>query len=460
MTRRQTLAFLTAGAAGLGGGLCGLSRAGVIRFLDRDAHDQAPLRVQRLPYPLEPGREISRLGFGGIRLPILNRNDSEIDYELGQKLVDYAYRHGVNYFDTGWVYHHGKGEAFFGSALKKYPRGSFLLADKMPTWLVHSLAEAKSYFEEQLKRCQVEYFDNYLLHSINALDEFKNVYEKMGVLDYLKEEKARGRIRHLGFSFHGAVPTMEYLLDTYAWDFALIMLNVLEWDEASERRPSGYRAGTLYRMLTAKKLPVFVMEPLGGGRVASLNGKARKVLEAADPERSLASWGMRFVASLPNVQTILSGMGKLDQVVDNVRTFSGAFKPMTPPERETYGRALAEFHKYPTIPCTGCRYCVPCPYGVLIPETFAWYNALAGEGLLPADSGSNDAQALRRKFLVSYNNAIPPHARANHCIGCRKCLVACPQWTFRIPAEMERIEKLVAHVQARYNAAHSGAPSC
>ena len=131
----------------------------------------------------------------------------------------------------------------------------------------------------------------------------------------------------------GFVPTMEYLLDTYAWDFALIMLNVLEWDEESERRPSGYRAGTLYRMLTAKKLPVFVMEPLGGGRVASLNRKAKKVLEAAEPERSLASWGMRFVASLPNVQTVLSGMGKLDQVVDNVRTFSGAFKPMTPPER-------------------------------------------------------------------------------------------------------------------------------
>jgi predicted aldo/keto reductase-like oxidoreductase len=460
MTRRQTLAFLTAGAAGLGGSLYGLSRAGVIKFLDHDAKDDDPMQLQRLPYPPEPGWEISRLGFGGIRLPILNRNDTEMDYELGQKLVDYGVRHGMNYFDTGWVYHHGQGEVFFGKVLKKYPRASFMLADKMPTWLVHSLAEAKRFFEEQLKRCQVEYFDNYLLHSIGKFGEFQNVYEKMGVLDYLKEEKARGRIRHLGFSFHSAVPTMEYLLEKYTWDFALIMLNCLEWDEESEHRQSGYRAGTLYRMLTAKKLPVFVMEPLSGGRVATLNGKAKKVLEADRPGKSLASWGLRFVASLPNVQVILSGMNKLDQVVDNVRTLASDFTPMTRPERETYGRALAEFHKYPTIPCTGCRYCMPCPYGVLIPETFAWYNSFAGEGLLPTDSGPNDSQALRRKFLVSYNNAIPPPARANHCIGCRKCLVACPQWTFRIPVEMQKIEKFVAQVRTQYEAKKPGKATC
>ena len=461
LTRRQTLAFLTAGAAGFGGSLYGLSRAGVITFLDNDAKDEDPVQLRQMPYAPEPGRKISLLGFGGIRLPILNRKDTEIDYELGQKLVDYGVRHGVNYFDTGWVYHHGQGEVFYGKVLKKYPRASFMLADKMPTWLVPSLAEAKKFFEEQLKRCQVDYFDNYLLHSINKLDEFKNVYEKMGVLDYLKEEKARGRIRHLGFSFHSTVPTMGYLLEKYEWDFALIMLNGLEWDDEGERRQSGYRAGTLYRMLTAKKLPVFVMEPLGGGRVATLNGKAKKVLEAAEPGRSLASWGMRFAASLPNVQTLLSGMNKLDQVVDNVRTLSADFTPMTRQEHETYGRALAEYHKYPIIPCTTCRYCMPCPYGVLIPETFAWYNSFAGEGLLPADSGPNNSQALRRKFLVSYNNTIPPQARASRCISCRKCLVACPQWTFRIPVEMEKIEKFVAHVQARYDAEKdAGKSSC
>jgi len=460
MTRRRTLAFLTAGAAGLGGSLYGLSRAGVIRFLDDDAKNDDPVQLQRLPYAPEPGRTLSRLGFGGIRLPILNRTDTEIDYELGQKLVDYGVRHGMNYFDTGWVYHHGQGEVFYGNVLKKYPRESFMLADKMPTWLVHSLDDAKRFFEEQLKRCQVGYFDNYLLHSVHTLKEFKDIYETMGVLDYLNEQKRKGRIRHLGFSFHGDVPLMRYLLDHYEWAFALIMLNRLDWDDENEKNPQGYRAGTLYRMLTAKKLTVFVMEPLRGGILAHLNGKARAVLKAAEPKRSVASWGMRFVASLPNVQTVLSGMNRLDQVIDNVRTFATGAEPMQTPERAAFDRAIGEFQKYPVVPCTACRYCMPCPYGVHIPETFAWYNAFAGEGRLPADSGPNDSQALRREFLVSYNNAIPPSARASHCISCSKCKVACPQWTFRIPVEMEKIEKFVAHVQTQYKAKKSGKATC
>lgn len=460
MTRRRTLAFLTAGAAGLGGSLYGLSRAGVIRFLDDDAKDDAPAQLQRLPYACEPGREISRLGFGGIRLPILNRKDTDIDYELGQKLVDYGIRHGMNYFDTGWVYHHGQGEVFYGNALKKYPRESFMLADKMPTWLVRSLDDAKRFFEEQLKRCQVAYFDNYLLHSIGKLKEFKDVYETMGVLDYLNEQKRKGRIRHLGFSFHGDVPLMQYLLERHEWAFALIMLNRSDWDDENEKSPKGYRAGTLYRMLIAKKLPVFVMEPLRGGILAHLNGKARAVLKEAEPERSVASWGMRFVASLPNVQTVLSGMNRLDQVVDNVRTFAAGFKPMEVTERAIFDQAFGEFRKYPIIPCTTCRYCMPCPYGVLIPQTFAWYNSFAGEGRLPADSGPNDSQKLRREFLVTYNNMIPPAARANQCINCGKCKVACPQWTFRIPVEMTRIERLVAHVRARYEETKQGNATC
>ncbi len=452
ITRRNALALLTAGAAGFGGGLYGLSRAGIIEFLDNDAKADDPVQVQRKPYPPEPGREISRFGFGGTRLPILDRQTTKIDYEMGQKLVDFGFRHGINYFDTGWMYHEGASEVFYGHALKKYPRDSFMISDKMPSWLVHSLDMAKDMFEEQLRRCQVSYFDNYMVHSITSVNEFNRVFETMGVLDYLKKQQKKGRIKHLGFSFHGNVSVMQHMLDKYEWAFALIVLNRLDWDEENAKNPQGAVAGTLYRMLTAKKMPVFVMEPLRGGAIAQLNSKGSAILKAAAPQKTLASWGMRFVASLPNVQTVLSGMNQLDHLVDNVHSFATDSEPLSKQELATFDRALAEFRKYPTICCTGCRYCMPCPYDVHIPEIFAWYNSFAGEGRLPADSGPNDSQSLRREFLVTYNNTIPPKARANHCIGCAKCKVGCPQLQLQIPSELDKIEKFVAHVQSQYDA--------
>jgi predicted aldo/keto reductase-like oxidoreductase len=452
VTRRNALALLTAGAAGLGGGLYGLSREGVLNFLEDDAKSDDPVQVQRKSYAPEPGREVSRFGFGGTRLPILDRQTTKIDYELGQKLVDFGFRHGINYFDTGWMYHDGASEVFFGHALKKYPRDSFMISDKMPSWLVHSLDEAKRMFEEQLRRCQVSYFDNYLVHSITTVDEFNRVFETMGVLDYLKKEQKNGRIKHLGFSFHGNVSVMQHMLEKYEWAFALIMLNRLDWDDENEKNPQGPRAGTLYRMLTAKKMPVFVMEPLRGGAIAQLNTKGSSILKEAAPQRTLASWGMRFVASLPNVQTVLSGMNQFEHLVDNIHSFAADAEPLNAKELATFDRALAEFRKYPTIGCTGCRYCMPCPYGVHIPEIFAWYNSFAGEGRLPTDSGPNACQPLRREFLVTYNNRIPPEARANHCIGCAKCRIGCPQLQLEIPKELDKIEKLVANVQTQYNA--------
>ena len=452
ITRRNALALLTAGAAGIGGGLYGLSREGILKFLDADAKADDPVQVQRKPYPPEPGREISRFGFGGTRLPILDRETTKIDYELGQKLVDFGFRHGINYFDTGWMYHEGASEVFYGHALKKYPRESFMISDKMPSWLIHSLDDAKSMFEEQLRRCQVSYFDNYLVHSITSVDEFNRVFEAMGVLDYLKKQQKNGRIKHLGFSFHGDISVMQHMLDKYEWAFALIVLNRLDWDDVDEKNPQGSRAGTLYRTLTAKKMPVFVMEPLRGGAIANLNSKGSAILKAAAPQKTLASWGMRFVASLPNVQTVLSGMNQLEHLVDNIHSFATGVEPLSKQELATFDRALAEYRKYPTICCTGCRYCMPCPYGVYIPEIFAFYNSFVGEGRLPADSGPNASQSLRREFLVAYNNRIPPEARANHCIGCGKCIIACPQLQFPIPTELDKIEKFVAKVQSQYNA--------
>jgi len=444
MTRRRVLALLGLGAAG--SAWCGFrSRTELVDFLDEDEKNPYPFHVIRKPFPADPSREVSLLGYGGIRLPIKGRQKTQLDYEVGGKLFDFAYRHGVNYFDTGWVYHDGEGEKFFGHQLKKYPREKIFIADKMPTWLVKSLDDAKKFFEEQLKRCQVEYFDNYLLHSIHSREEYDRVYKKFGVMDWLKEQKEKGRIRHIGMSFHGKEDLLKEIVGDYPWSLVLIQFNAIDYDSA------WFQSKKLYDVLSAHKVPVAVMEPLAGGRVATLNAKARRILKAAAPDKSLASWGFRFVASHPDVALILSGMGKFAHVKENVATLSQeAFKPLSEDEKETYKKAIAAFREFATVPCTGCRYCMPCPYGVNIPDVFAWYNGYAGDGLLPADEGPNATQELRKRFLADYARRFPQGTRAENCIGCQKCLVACPQWTFRIPTEMAKIDKFVAHVRETY----------
>lgn len=442
ITRRSALGLLGLGA--VGGAVYGLSRSKFLAFLRSDAETPEDFRVVRRPYPSEPGREVSVLGYGGIRLPILNRRDDQIDEELGLSLVDYAYRHGVNYFDTGWVYHKGEGERFFGRALRRYPRESFMLADKMPTWLVTKPEDAPRFFEEQLKRCQVDYFDNYLLHSLNNPEEYRRVYKEWKALDYLKEQKARGRIRHLGFSFHGKSALLKEVLDEYPWEMCVITLNALDqrWSEDSAKQIA---------LLQERKVPMFIMEPLGGGRCANLNPAARKILADATPGVSPAEWAFRWALSQDGVQTVMSGMGRMDWLVENVRSLSAErFHRLSSDELAVYGRAIDAYMKYATVPCTGCRYCVPCPYGVQIPEVFAWWNSFAGAGRLPSDEGVNDSQELRREFLVRYSHEIAPGCGPEKCIRCRKCKVACPQWVFDIPTEMGKIDAALAKVRDDY----------
>ena len=442
VTRRTALSILGAGAAG--GALYGLSRSELLRFLRADAKDPEEFTVARRPYPPEPGREVSVLGYGGIRLPIRNRRDDQIDEELGFELFDYAYRHGVNYFDTGWTYHKETSEGFFGRALGRYPRESFMLADKMPTWLVQKPEDVPRFFEEQLKRCQVDYFDNYLLHSLGNPDEYRRVYKTWKGLDYLKEQKARGRIRHLGFSFHGKSPLLREVLDEHPWEMCLITLNALD------RRQNPDSAKQI-AMLQERKVPIFVMEPLGGGRCANLNAPARQILAERRPDVSPAEWAFRWALSQDGVQALLSGMGRMDWLMENVRSLSAErFRPLDAADGATYDRAIDAYVKYATIPCTGCRYCLPCPYGVEIPEIIAWWNEFAGSGRLPSDSGPNDSQALRREFLVRYSHEVTPGCGPEKCIGCRKCKVACPQWSFDIPKEMRKIDAALEKVRADF----------
>jgi len=443
LTRRAALSMIGAGAAG--GALYGVSRSELLDFLRAEAREPENFRVMRRPYAPEPGREISTLGFGtGSRLPIVNRDKHQIDEELTGGLVDYAIRHGVNYFDTGWAYHFGESERFLGRTLKRYPREEVMLADKMPTWLVKTAEDAPRIFEEQLKRCQVDYFDVYMLHSVSKPEQYEQVYHKLGVLDYLKEQKAKGRIRHLGFSYHGKSDFLERLLDDYAWEAALVLLNALEhrWNPDSPKLPE---------ILARRKVPTFVMEPLAGGRAANLNREALDLLEAEGGGIPASEWAFRYALSFPGVQCLVSSINSEAFVVEDVRTFSvDRFRTMTDADRRFYARVIDAYMRHKTIPCTGCRYCVPCPYGVEIPEVMAWWNSLAGVGRIPADEGANDSQRLRREFLASYSQAVTPGCGAEKCIGCKKCLEACPQWTFKIPDEMHKIDRTLAHVRDVY----------
>ena len=276
MTRRTALKYIGGGVLGLAGITTLFKRKDILAFLDADQRASqsnqggSGAAVDTRLYR-SSGQQLSLLGFGAMRFPtqVIN-GEKVIDEELSEKMIDYAYRHGVNYFDTAYMYHKGKSEEFLGRVLKKYPRDSYILADKMPGFELDSPARAKEVFQEQLDRCGVEYFDNYFLHYLNKREDFDRFYLQQGVLDYLKEEKARGRIRNLGFSYHGDVPFFEYLMDNFSWDCTLIQLNYQDWNEETET-PEGTRImGSLYRKAAEKGVPCFVMEPVRGGRLASL----------------------------------------------------------------------------------------------------------------------------------------------------------------------------------------------
>ena len=362
------------------------------------------------------GDMISVLGLGCMRFPKIEGSE-KIDREEAQKIVDLAYERGVNYFDTAYRYHEGDSELFIGEALKKYPRESFHLATKMPMWMVKEPADAPRIFEDQLSRCQVEYFDFYLCHAMNAANF--EIMKKNGVYEYLKKEKEAGRIRHLGFSFHDSPDVLRQIVAYGAWDFTQIQLNYLDWELQDAKGQ--------YEILTENGIPVVVMEPVRGGALASLDKDAAAVLKQARPQDSVASWAMRFVASLPGVLTILSGMTTMDQLQDNLCTLSG-FSPLSDADRDTLETAIGIFRKNGIIPCTGCWYCMDCPVGVQIPDNFSRYNFY---------TVTKDEQAYRKSY-----EQFEPKARASACVACGRCASRCPQ-QIDIPAKLKMIADMM-----------------
>lgn len=361
------------------------------------------------------GADISLLGFGGMRLPILGNQTAKIDYPTAERMVETAIRGGVNYFDTAWPYHAGESETFMGAALSRYPRESFLLADKLPTWDIGSEADIHRIFKKQLQKCKVEYFDFYLVHCLDAA-LCETLYD-VGIFDILRKKKEAGLIRRLGFSFHDNADLMEKLVSDFDWDFTQVQLNYMDWTDIDARR--------LYEIPTGRNIPVIVMEPVRGGTLAKLNDRAAGILKNAAPDVSVASWAIRFAASLPNVLTVLSGMSTPEQVEDNLKTLTD-FRPLSDAERAVLAEAISAFRASGTVPCTGCRYCMDCPAGVDIPRVFAVYNQFCLD---------------RDKMFYGVNyQSLRESQRANRCAACGQCVAACPQ-KIDIPGFMRKITK-------------------
>ena len=364
------------------------------------------------------GERISRLGFGCMRLPLTP--EKAIDEPALQRMVDDAMAHGVNYFDTAWPYHGGQSELAIGKALARYPRASWFLADKYPGHQIASSYNPAEIFEQQLKKCGVEYFDFYLLH--NVYENSIGVYTdpKWNILNYFREQKRLGRIRHLGFSSHARPDTLERFLDWAgdSMEFCQIQLNYLDWTLQD--------AKAKYDLLTARGIPVWVMEPLRGGKLAALAEQDAQRLRAVRPDEPPAAWGFRWLQNLPNVKVVLSGMSDEAQMADNIRTFTSG-TPQTAEEAALLAD-IAEGLKN-ALPCTRCRYCCDgCPMQLDIPMLIHAYNDLK--------FGSSMTVPMQM-------DALPEEKRPSACIGCGACAAVCPQ-KIDIPAALKEMADRIA----------------
>lgn len=408
------------------------------------------------------GDQVSILGFGMMRLPVQaggtarENPDSPIDQEAVNEMVDYALEHGVNYFDTSPAYCQGLSEQSTGIALARHPRNSYFIATKLSnfsqdTWSRH---ESIAMFERSLRYLQTDYIDYLLLHSIggtsrgkNPMETFNGRYMDNGILDWLVEQKKKGRIRNLGFSYHGDIQIFDMLLKwheegKYHWDFAQIELNYLDWHYANEINPRNTDADYLYAELEKRGIPAVIMEPLLGGRLAKQPDPIVAKMHEKDHRYTPAAWAFRFAGSPKGVLSVLSGMTYLEHLKENIATYS----PLIPlnEDEEQWILALAkDIYELKAIPCTTCNYCMPCPYGLNIPGIFAHYNKCIAEGTMPtADDSENEFKRNRRAFLVGYDRSVPKLRQADHCIGCDHCIPHCPQ-RIDIPAEMQRIDRFV-----------------
>ena len=394
------------------------------------------------------GEQISLLGFGMMRLP---NNQDEVN-----QLVDYAIEHGVNYYDTAPMYMRGQSEVLMGNALSRHPRDKYFVATKMSnqgqnSW---SFDASKRMYEQSMERLKVDHIDYYLLHGIGGgMNTLKGRFLDNGILEFLLKEREAGRIKHLGFSYHGDVRDFDWLLDhnnEYHWDFVQIQMNYLDWTHAQRgrgRRRGDANAEYLYGRLEKLGIQAVIMEPLRGGGLANVQDDVREQLARARKDDSPARWGFRWVGSKPNVLTTLSGMNRMEHLKENLETFS-PLDPCTNIENELLERIADKMSGMPTIGCTTCAYCMPCKHGVDIPGNFAFYNKAVVDGRLPLpDASAPDFEEKRQAYLTAYQAAIPNKARANRCQDCGECLSKCPQ-QLPIPTHLSKLVEMTRKKQA------------
>ena len=350
--------------------------------------------------------KLSALGMGAMRLPVLDGDDSRIDEAAAGEMVDYAMGQGVNYYDTAWGYHSGNSELAMGKALNRHPRESFYLATKFPGYDLSNMPKVKEIFEKQLEKCQVSYFDFYLFHNVCEMNIDAYLDQSYGIYQYLMEQKENGRIRHLGFSAHGNLDVMKRFLEAYGkgMEFCQIQLNYLDWTFQD--------AKAKVELLREYNIPVWVMEPLRGGKIARLPEKEEAILKGLRPEEGIPAWAFRFLQSIPEVTVVLSGMSDMEQLKDNVRTFEKDL-PLNEKEMETL-LSVADGMLNGRLPCTACHYCTShCPQGLDIPSLLELYNEHSFTG-----GGFIAPMALM---------AVPKEKRPSACVGCRSCEAVCPQ---------------------------------
>lgn len=456
MNRRKFMKLLGAGAAVTSAALYGCQSR-----QDASSASQGVVPTDKMTYRTNPstGDKVSLLGFGMMRLPSVGgrsaREGNEgIDQEMVNQMVDYALAHGVNYFDTSPAYCQGQSERATGIALSRHPRDSYYIATKLSNFAPSTWTREASIamYHNSLKELQTDYIDYMLLHGIgmgsDGMEEFEARYIRNGVLDFLLEERKAGRIRNLGFSYHGDIRVFDHLLakhEIYRWDFVQIQLNYLDWKYAKQINERNTNAEDLYGELSKRHIPAIIMEPLLGGRLSNVPDNIVAMLKQREPGASVASWAFRFAGSFTGVLTVLSGMTRMEHLQDNLRTYS----PLKVLKKEDFAflQQVADLMmQFDTIPCNDCKYCMPCPYGIDIPAILLHYNKCLNEGNIPAGTQDENYRLARRIYLVSYDRSVPKVRQADHCIGCGQCNPHCPQG-IDIPAELHRIDGFVEQLK-------------
>ena len=352
--------------------------------------------------------KLSALGFGAMRLPVVDGDDGAIDEPRALAMVDYAMEHGINYYDTAWGYHSGNSELVMGRALARYPRESFYLATKFPGYDLANMPKVEEIFERQLEKTGMEYFDFYLFHNVCEMNIDAYLNPEFGIYDYLVKQREAGRIRHLGFSAHGSVEVMRRFLEAYGKDmeFCQIQLNYLDWEFQDARGK--------VELLKEWGIPVWVMEPVRGGKLANLSEANAAKLSAARPDEEPVAWAFRFLQGIPEVVVTLSGMSTMEQLKANIATYKTE-RPLTDEERATLQEVVDDMLGQGTVPCTACHYCTShCPQGLDIPFLLAMYNQMQITG--------------KGDFIAPMAlSSLPADKQPSACIGCGSCAAVCPQ---------------------------------